>query len=222
MVWLTSRLLRGRAAAGGEYACVLPDGCALGDSAYTGVRFSGPWGLLLAAAGGGEGRARPDGKRPRVRRHGGDGIGSASGGRAFVTGAGRRFHLPEKQRPGAHKRHARRGRGCAVSLQIENGDYVRTSGGTLLEIHGAAALLQRAAACILAEWGQFDYGKRLGSPLYRLSDTPGDEARRALAMAQKALRGLPAVKAESAVYDGGRCTITISCEGQTQQLEVEV
>ena len=45
MVWLTSRLLQGRAAAGGEYACVLPDGCALGDSAYTGVRFSGPWGL---------------------------------------------------------------------------------------------------------------------------------------------------------------------------------
>ena len=76
-----------------------------------------------------------------------------------------------------------------MSLQIENGDYVRTSGGTLREIHGAAALLQRAAACILAEWGQFDYGKRLGSPLYRLSDTPGDEARRALRDGAKGVAG---------------------------------
>ncbi|MEG0693418.1 MAG: hypothetical protein RR444_10100 [Oscillospiraceae bacterium] len=55
-----------------------------------------------------------------------------------------------------------------MTAKIENGDYVFKNNGSLIEISGKDAILQRALFRLKAHRGKFELDKTIGSELYKL------------------------------------------------------
>lgn len=108
---------------------------------------------------------------------------------------------------------------------IADGDFLPGSNGRPERITGARELFQRAAILLTVPLGGFAYDPKLGSRLRELKGESSDPAGRALALSQEALRRLPQVSAESAVFTPGDAPCVkavLSCEDQNMEIEVKL
>ena len=108
---------------------------------------------------------------------------------------------------------------------IENGDFLPGSNGTPEKISGTRELFQRAKILLTVPLGNFSYDPELGSRLYELKGESADTAGRALSFSQEALRRLPQVTAESAVFtpgDAPSVKTAVACGDEKTEIEVNL
>jgi hypothetical protein len=110
-----------------------------------------------------------------------------------------------------------------MDLALSGGDFVCGETGRPQAVTGSAELFQRAEIRLTVPLGSFSCNPALGSRLHTLTaDTPLRE-KKALAIAQEALRGLPQLsvtKAEFITADPAQVKITLNDGGISRDVEV--
>lgn len=80
-----------------------------------------------------------------------------------------------------------------MDTAISNGDFLRNSTGTPVEIHGYEEILQRVLIRLTVKKGSFIYDNSLGSRLYTLKASDVNLKERALSLVREALIDVPEV-----------------------------
>lgn len=108
---------------------------------------------------------------------------------------------------------------------IADGDFLPGSNGRPEKISGVRELFQRAEILLTVPRGGFAYDPDLGSRLSELKNKGADPEGRALSFVQEALRRLPQVTAERAVFTPGDepfVTVTLTCGTQKKEVPVKL
>lgn len=112
-----------------------------------------------------------------------------------------------------------------MDLKLSEGDFLTDENGRPKTVTGAEELFQRAKIRLSVPLGSFACNPQLGSRLHTLTaDTPLREEK-AISMAQEALRNLPQLTVEGAVFQEGnpsKVIITLNYGGECRNVEVQL
>jgi phage baseplate assembly protein W len=112
-----------------------------------------------------------------------------------------------------------------MDLELSGGDFITDENGRPKTVTGTEELFQRAKIRLTVPLGSFACNPQLGSRLHTLTaDTPLREEK-ALSMAQEALRNLPQLTVEKAVFleeTPPKVIITLNYSSEYRDVEVQL
>jgi hypothetical protein len=113
-----------------------------------------------------------------------------------------------------------------MDTMLENGDFKLAENGYPYLSGGKDEIFQRAAIRLTVPLGSFTLDTQLGSKFYTLKNEKEPVAAgMAISLAREALRKLPQVSAEKAVYEAGAepcVTVTVKYGAETEEIKVKI
>jgi len=112
-----------------------------------------------------------------------------------------------------------------MDLELFAGDFIKDGNGRPKTITGAEELFQRAKIRLTIPLGSFACNPQLGSRLHTLTADMPLREEKALSMAQEALRNLPQLTVEGAVFQEDtppKVIITLNYSGESRDVEVQL